>query len=236
MTQTPAIVTHPFPAESAHKRLIALRFWLQGAKYYNALLGLDYNLSLFKSDLRKDGTSAFDHHVFQANFLRCFNDILLFPEETITLSFFHDTLEDKYVSSVEIRDLYSNHPVFGGRVAEAARLVTKTFRGVKVENEKQLFLEMSENPISSVLKGVDRIHNHQSMFAIVEGTDKPAFSYEKQASYLRETEELILPMLKRAELKFAAQEPVYKNIRTILKMQVQLIRHHLDYVSSVKLK
>lgn len=230
----PTIITHPFPAESAHKRLIALRFWLQGAKYHDALLGLDYNLNLFKGELRKDGSNAFDHHVFQANFIRCFNDILMFPEETITLSFFHDTHEDKSVSYSEVRDLYAHNPIFGGRVAEAAKLVTKTFRGVKVENEKQLFVEMGENPISSVLKGVDRIHNHQSMFAIVENTGKPAFTYEKQASYLRETEELILPMLKRAEMKFAAQEPVYKHIRTVLKMQVQLIRHHLDYVDSMK--
>lgn len=55
------------------------------------------------------------------------------------------------------------------------------------------------------------------------------FTLEKKRSYLEETERQILPMLKRAERNFPEQEPAYKNIRTVLKMQVSLVDALLRY-------
>lgn len=212
MTQ-PLVVSHPFPSKDAAKRMIALRFWLQGRDYHKALRAMEYNRQLFQGT-RKDGiTPEFDHHVCQAQYLRTLPG-LLHPEATLATVFFHDTPEDRHISFDEIRLLYPENPAFGVMVSDATRKVTKEWRGKKF-NEDELFGIMANCPVSSVVKGGDRIHNLQSMVGV--------FTLAKQRSYLEETERLILPMLKRAERNFPEQEPAYKNIRTVLKMQVSLI-------------
>lgn len=207
------VSAHPFPAKDAQKRLVALRFWLLGRGYHKALRALEYNRKLFPGT-RKDGiTPEFDHHVCQAQYLRTLPG-LLFPEQALATIFFHDTPEDRGIAFDEIQALYADDPGFGKSVAQAARKVTKSWRGQKFD-EAGLFEAMATCPIASVVKGGDRIHNLQSMVEV--------FSLDKQRSYLDETQRLVLPMLKSAERNFPEQEPAYKNIRTVLKMQVNLI-------------
>ncbi len=214
-----AQATHPFPPEGAEKRMIALRFWLQGRGYHRALRAMDYNRRMFNG-LRKDGiTPEFDHHVCQAQFMRTLLPFLLHPEETLTAIFFHDTPEDMGVSFDEIINFFPNDLAFGTQVSNATRRVTKKMRNVKME-AGPLFQSMSECPIASLVKGGDRIHNLQSMVGV--------FSLEKQRRYLDETQEYILPMLKTAEQNFPEQEPAYKNIRTFLKAQIHLTAHSLS--------
>lgn len=211
----------PFPPEAASKRMIALRYWLLGASLHRALIALDFNQPYF-GGLRKDGlTPKFDHHVAQANFVRTLLPYLMFPEETLCVVFFHDTAEDHGVSRTEIAAVFSDSD-FGKRVADGVWRMTKKYRGGvgSAATPSELFAEMARCPISSIAKGVDRIHNLQSMVGV--------FTLEKQKAYLLETEEFFLPMLKRAEQAFPSQEPAYKIIRTFLKMQMELIRagHH----------
>lgn len=212
--------THPFPAAAAQKRFIALRYWLLGHNFNEALRALDFNRRLF-TGTRKDGvTPEFDHHVCQVQFLRTLLPYLDHPEETICTTLTHDTPEDKDVSPQEIERFYVD-PVFGGRVSSATMKVTKTWRGQKV-NEIELFTQMAQCPIASIVKGVDRFHNLQSMIGV--------FSLEKQKEYIRETEDLILPMLKDAEFRFPSQEPAYKNIRTVLKSQLSILSELHKYM------
>lgn len=207
-------MAHPFPAAAAQKRFIALRYWLQGRGYHNTLRALDYNRNLF-TGTRKDGiTPEFDHHVCQMQYVRTLLPHLIYPEETLSAICFHDTLEDKDISLEEVRTFFPDRE-FGARVADAVWRGTKTWRGQRFDDKKK-FEEMAECPIASIFKGADRIHNFQSMVGV--------FSLEKQKDYLKEGEELFLPMLKTAELRFPEQEPAYKNIRTFLKTQISLIR------------
>lgn len=216
-------LTHPFPPEGAEKRMIALKFWLQGKGYTKALRALDINRRMF-TGVRKDGlTPEFDHHVVQVQYMRTLLPHLMFPEETLCAIFFHDTPEDCGVSYGEIRAAFPEDPEFGNRVAQAVQRVTKKWRG-EVYEENSLFAAMAECPISSLVKGGDRFHNLQSMMGV--------FSLDKQRRYLEETEHFILPMLKDAERRFPEQEPAYKNIRTILKMQVALYRHFLEKLAA----
>ena len=208
--------SRPFAPQAAYKRLIALRYWLLGAGLNNALVALDFNHPYFQGT-RKDGlTPEFDHHVSQANFIRTLLPHLLFPEETLCLVFFHDTAEDHGVSPDEMARVFSD-PEFGKRVADGASRMTKKYRGGvgSADTAEKLFKEMARCPISSIAKGVDRIHNLQSMVGV--------FSPEKQRSYLAETEQYFLPMLKSAERTFPKQEPAYKIISTVLKMQIELL-------------
>lgn len=203
----------PFHHESAQKRLISLRYWLQGAKMYEALRALEFNRALFAGK-RKDGvTPEFDHHVCQAQYIRTLLPNLLYPEETLCTVFFHDTFEDKGLSKDEVRKVFVNSQI-GDRVVESAWKMTKVWRGEKYD-EQTLFDVMAQDPIASLDKGVDRIHNFQSMVGV--------FSKEKQLQYIEEGQRLFLPMLKKAEQNFPEQEPAYKNIRTCLKSQMHLI-------------
>jgi len=209
---------HPFPPEGAEKRMIALRFWLQGKGYHRALRAMDFNRRLFNGK-RKDGvTPEFDHHVCQAQYMRTLLENVLHPEATIAAIFFHDTPEDIGVSFDEIINFFAGDLEFGLQVSGATRRVTKKMRNVKLDAD-ELFESMSECPIASLVKGGDRIHNQQTMIRV--------FTPAKQQSYIDETNTYILPMLKRAEQNFPEQEPAYNNMRTILKMQVDMVAHSL---------
>ena len=181
---------------------------------------MDFNRRLF-TGTRKDGvTPEFDPHVCQVQFLRTLLPYLDYPEETICTTLSHDTPEDKDVSPQELERFYKD-PIFGSRVSSSTMKVTKTYSGEKF-NSVELFAQMSQCPIASIVKGVERFHNLQSMVGV--------FSLEKQKEYVRETEEYILPMLKDAEFRFPTQEPAYKNIRTILKSQLAILSELHKYM------
>lgn len=204
--------------DAAKKREIACRYWMLGRGYHHAVRAMAFNQRLF-SGTRKDGiTPEFDHHVYQAQYLRTLPD-LLYPEETLCTIFFHDTPEDKGISPQEIMEQFPSDPAFGRRVSEASWRMTKKWRGEK-RCEVEVFGEMAKCPISSIAKGCDRIHNIHTMVGV--------FSAEKQRSYMEEVDRLFLPMLKEAERNFPEQEAAYKNIRTNLKGQVAIIRAFLE--------
>ena len=69
---------------------------------------------------------------------------------------------------------------------------------------------------NGLVKAADRFHNHSSM--------GNAFSITKQLSYLRETEDLVLPMIKAASRAFPLQEPAFENAKLALRSQISLAR------------
>lgn len=103
---------------------------------------------------------------------------------------------------------------FASRVAVSVDRMTKEFRGVR-RDEKQLFDEMALDPITSIAKLCDRIHNLQSMVGV--------FTIEKQKKYIDEVNEFFFPMLKAAKRNFPHQTMAYENIKWMLKSQIQLI-------------
>ena len=92
--------------------------------------------------------------------------------------------------------------------------ISKVRSGVKIPDQAY-YAEISECPVASIVKPVDRAHNIGSMLG--------AFSYEKQVSYIAETRELVLPALKRARRRFPEQELAYENIKQILTTRIALI-------------
>ena len=192
-----------------NKKTISIRYWLHGKDYHLALKALEY-ASSFHAGLRKDGvTPEFDHQLSIALYIKTFYSHLDFPEETLAVVFLHDVAEDFDVGFEELESL------FGITVSEATKLLTKKHRGHKL-SLPQYYDAMSRNPIASIVKGGDRIHNHQTMCGV--------FDKEKQLNYITETNELILPMLKSARRRFTKQEPAYENIKLMLNNQISLIQ------------
>lgn len=191
------------------KRRLALRYWLLGRGFTQASRAMDFAES-YHQGVRKDGVTAeFAHQVEVVSYLRTLLPHLKHPEETLSAAFLHDVREDYDVGDEEIRTL------FGPRVADAVDSVTKTFRGVR-RDDTALFEQMATDPIASILKPADRGHNQNTMVGV--------FSAEKMAEYIRETQELFLPMLRRARRTFPEQEPAYENAKLLLVSQVNLVR------------
>jgi phage-related minor tail protein len=72
---------------------------------------------------------------------------------------------------------------------------------------------MIDCPITSLAKGFDRVHNLMSMLGTVE---------KKRISYVNETLEYTVPMLKLGRRNFPMQESVYENIKFIMTNQIKL--------------
>lgn len=195
------------------KLYVSMRYWLLGSatqdpSYYLAAEAMEYAKAM-STGVRKDGvTPEFQHQIEIAQYLRTLVPGLMYPAETLATAFLHDTREDYQIADEEIRTR------FAPRIADSVACMTKVFRGVR-EPAADLFGRMAEDPIASVVKGADRIHNLQSMVGV--------FSLEKQIAYSVEVDELFFPMLKRARRRFVQQEGVYENITFMLSSQKALL-------------
>lgn len=194
--------------ENYAKKEISLRYWLLGRGYFKASDALEFGKRHHKG-LRKDGSPEFSHQIAIALFGRTLIDSLLYPEETITTIFLHDIREDYDISDGEIRTL------FGDMVANAVAAMTKEFRGHK-RDPFEVFDNLAKDPVASIAKGIDRIHNFSTMLE--------AFTESKQIEYIAEAELHFIPMLKRARRAFPQQEAAYENIKWMLNSQISLIK------------
>ncbi len=191
------------------KREISLRYWLQGAGYFDALQALEMAHE-YHAGVRKDGvTPELDHQICIAHYLRTLHTGLQYPEATLVVALLHDVREDYGVSHAQIEQQ------FGSQVAHAVNALTKKFKG-HTRDAHDLFQHMAQDPIASVVKGADRIHNLNSMMGV--------FSSTKQQAYVQEAEEFFFPMLKQARRLHPKQEPVYENLKLVLRSQVHLIK------------
>lgn len=196
------------------KMKIALKYWLHGMahqdpNYYKCLEAINF-AEKYHTGVRKDGvTKEFEHQITIALYVKTLIKSLLYPWESICVAILHDVVEDYDVSFDEIRQR------FGERVMLGVMAMTKTTRGVK-KSEQSYFAGIGEDPIASVVKGADRIHNLQTMVGV--------FKLDKQKEYIAEAVDNILPAIKVGRNNFHAQELAYENIKLVMHSQIQLIQ------------
>lgn len=201
-----------FPVEFDKLRL-ATRYWLYGKDYYTAVKAMEFAIQ-YHSGVRKDGiTPEFHHQLSIASYVRTLPK-LKFPEETLTVCFLHDVVEDYDVPLTEIERR------FGKDISHSVALLSKKIGGYEAKTEAY-YKSMSDDPIASIVKGADRMHNFQTMVEV--------FTCDKQKRYMTECREYILPMLKEARRRFPEQEPAYENIKHVLLSQIGLIEISLKY-------
>lgn len=192
--------------ENFEKMRIALRYWLIGKGFYKAVEAMDF-AEQYHNGKRKDGSPEFSHQISQASLARTLINSIKHKEELFIVIFLHDSPEDVHISFEEIDNKYGNI------AGNAIRLMTKLYRGVKTPNDIY-YNNLVDSEIASIAKGLDRIHNLMSMLG--------GFTPEKQISYIKETLDFTVPMLKKAKRKFPEQESVYENIKFIMTNQIQL--------------
>lgn len=189
------------------KQRVALRYWLLGRGFHRAADAMSY-AEAYHQGSRRGGAPEFSHQIAIASHVRTYAPSLRHAEETIVAALLHDVREDYGVGDDEIRAR------FGDRVADAVDALTKEFRGIRRE-EAVVFAAIGADPIASVVKGADRVHNQSTLAGV--------FRPEKVAEYVAETREWILPMLRRARRDFSDQEPVYEGIGLVLRTQIDLL-------------
>ncbi|MCK9441801.1 MAG: hypothetical protein M0Q13_10330 [Methanothrix sp.] len=195
--------------ENYIKSRAALRYWLLGRKYIKSVEALDFALQ-FHNGFRKDKiTPEFQHQVYIGNFARVYEPLLIYPEEVFTSIFLHDLIEDYDISKQEIKIK------FGELVSSAVDKLSKKNRTFK-KNIETYFNDISECPIASVIKGIDRVHNIHTMVGV--------FSHEGELHYIEETEKYIIPTLYNARHIFHQQEAVYENLKQYLILALDLIK------------
>ena len=188
----------------------AMRYWLLGRNYHLAHKAMEFGLE-HHVGLRKDGVMPeFQHQMSQASYARTMETSLMYPDDTLATIFLHDVVEDTDVAQSTI------YAEFGEQVGLAVELMTNQVAGVKKPLESY-YGEMQYDAICSVAKGCDRIHNHQTMIGV--------FKPDKIDTYMAETYDMIIPMLKAARKRFTTQEPVYLNIKHVLLTQMELLQH-----------
>lgn len=114
---------------------------------------------------------------------------------------------------------------FGPEVACSVGLLSKKTPGGPKKAAADYYRAMADDPLASIVKGADRIHNVQTMPGV--------FDHEKMAAYLIETHDHVLPMLKQARKNFPERRPVYENLKHVLMSQSALIRFFLDQKGAV---
>jgi (p)ppGpp synthase/HD superfamily hydrolase len=201
------------------KHSVAMRYWLLGKEYFTALKALEYASGLH-TGVRKDGTTReFAHQLSIGRYVRSLAAVLQHPEETLAAVFLHDVSEDYGVSLEELTDR------FAPPVANAVWALTRKYRGTRTPDERY-FAEVAMHPIASIVKGADRIHNVQTMLGV--------FTIEKQRSYVQDTEQHVLPMLKQARRQFPRQEAAYENLQHMLVSQIELLQAVLQAQEKVR--
>lgn len=198
------------------KLKIAMRYYLLGCKAFKAVEAMELANILHCGTRADHITPEFQHQIEMAHFLRALSVHLIYPEETFCTIFLHDGPED-YPEQLSLDTVQEK---FGVIVRDGVSLVTK-WDGFDKTDQSTYFDPISENPISSVVKGVDRINNLGSMVGV--------FSKAKQRKYIEEVEDYFFPMLKRARRLFPQQEPIYENIKFVLTSQVNLLKETLKY-------
>ena len=202
-----------------------IRQWLLGKEYHTALAAMELGLK-YHTGTRKDGrTPEFQHQVSQATFCRTLDSMLMYPEETLAVIFLHDIVEDCDITHVQVL----RHLQDKGATPESLKMISSGLEKMNnqygdgwVNGEKspkkpkdEYYPAMISCPIASICKGMDRMHNHQSMIGV--------FDSEKQQSYIKETEEHIIPMLKKARKEWVQQEAAYTNVKHILQVQIEFV-------------
>lgn len=185
----------------------ALKYYLVGKGYHTAIKAM-YYASRLHTGMRKDGHTREFHHQLEIGMHVASLRDLQNEELCIAAAMLHDVMEDYDVS----RGMLATE--FDEELVHIVWLLTRKYNGLHKDLDSY-FHEITHNAVASVVKGVDRIHNVQTMVGV--------FSIDKQRRYIFEVEQYFIPMLKQARYLFSRQGAAYANIEKTLRSQIELI-------------
>ncbi|KWU19041.1 HD domain-containing protein [Burkholderia cenocepacia] len=195
------------------KKIQALRSRLLGAAHENhdwylAVESLEFAIDKHEGMFRADGVTPYIVHPVEVASYAFTLPRLMRPVQTLSSLLMHDVMEDCQVAYQTLAD------TFGSEIADGVEVMSKVVDGTK-KTMDQYAKGLSASLIGSIGKACDRVNNQSTM---------GNFTPERQLKQVKETEELVLPVIKLARRRFPQQELAYENAKLVLKTQNELIR------------
>ena len=201
------------------KLKLTCRYWLQG----RASIDPRFNITLKSLELalkhhvgyRKDGKTKESYHQLNMfSYLRTIEHLLIDPHIVLSVVLLHDLYEDYPETEKEIKDVVPDVYPYVVRIS-------KIRAGKKISMD-QYYSEMTNCPVTSIVKIVDRIHNLSTMAGV--------FSLEKERDYIRFAETFFYPMIKKSRRLFPELEPVYENLKQVLVLVINATKARIGGV------
>ena len=188
---------HTFSAEHMYTYLKAKA---QEREMTQTLAALPFMREKHAGATRKDKTGTAPYAVHPLT-LACHAWAMgIADDDVLATALLHDVVEDTGTVPGEL-------PV-GDRVREAVCLVSyNTYKGSREEVNPTLYDNIAKNPLAALIKCLDRCHNLACM--------ADAFSREKMASYVVETEKYVMPLL-----DVLKETPKYNSAAWLLRYQI----------------
>lgn len=183
------------------KMFTFLRGYLKGAKFKESEKALSYAREKHAGQIRKDGQPYIIHPLFMACYAAALHGI---TDDMIATILLHDVCED---CDVPISALPVNEVVRRG----VRHMTIASYPGEeKAETKRRYYNELLECKEALVCKGLDRFMNLSTMEGVlsVEDIDKN----------VKETHNLLMPVLKRAKDKWPELSDALHIIRTNLRV------------------
>ena len=180
------------------KEALFLMGWLKGLGMQMATKAIYFMAEAHKGQKRDDGRDYAEHPTRIARMLLSLG---VRDEATVIAALHHDTVEDGRTTLQTIREK------FGDDVALLVDLLTKN-KNMSAE-EYQRNLRRDKRAV--LIKAADRLCNVEDMVDV--------FTSERLARYIKETEDVIIPMMKWARREF----PEYTDILIILRDSINAI-------------
>ena len=170
---------------------------------HQTLSVLPYVRELHKNQVRKGKDKV--PYIYHPLLIACHALALgLDDDNIVSAALLHDVCEDCGIEAAEL-------PV-NDVTKEAVILLTKT----EDIDKEQYYQKISQNMIATMVKLLDRCNNVSGMAA--------AFSKDKLVEYIKETENMVYPLMQKAKNEY----PMYSN-------QIFLIKYHmLSVIEAIK--
>jgi GTP pyrophosphokinase len=183
-----------------NKQLIFLKGFAKGREYWEMLKAIQVATELHDGQVRKSGGQYIEHPIYVAHTLV---SLKLYDEALLTAAILHDVVEDCNISTNDLVMKYG----FSSEVASIVSLLSKQ----PGESTDVYYTAISYNVKSALIKIADRSHNISTMIG--------AFSEDKMKSYVKETEEFVMPLCRYA----IRQYPEYSD-------DIYIMRNHIESV------
>lgn len=200
------------PIFNPEKMYTYIRGFASGAKMTETLNALTFARAKHDGQFRKSGEPYIIHPLTMAcNVI----SIGISDDNIVATTLLHDVCEDCGISVGEL-------PV-NEKICHAVDLLTfRTRIGETKETAKNRYYDMIiQSKEATVTKLIDRCHNVSTMAG--------AFSEKKLISYIEETEQYVLPLLRKAKDTY----PEYSDVLFILKYHIASVINSIKTVMEV---
>lgn len=193
------------------KEKTALKFFLIGRGYSTALKALGF-AERYHVGLRKDGFTPEFHHQIRIALAVTQLKSEINEELCIILALLHDVQEDYQIPYEVLVTEFSEE------IARKVWKLTKKFQG-ELKNQVEYIEQIAIDPDCSIVKGLDRCDNLESMVGV--------FDLKKMEAYGKEAFNVFLKMLRKASKLFPEQQIAYYTIQVRMKMLIKFAEQYV---------